>query len=340
MELPQQGKIRAGYLSGLTRLIADLGGDPRTLLERQELDPETFADPDRDIECLAAVNLLEHCSSRLDDPLFGLHLAELQDPDVYGCAWAFARSAPDVRSALEALVDYVQLSVSPECEMELVAGRDVSELRWRTHIGLGEQEQVHYHGLLLIMKMLRILDDGRLRPSYASLTCRVGHAEILQLQERTGCRVHSRADANAIAFPSASLERPIATANRMIFTLLGNSLDQLRSGARAGFVEQVESSVRRSLSCGECSVDSCAEQLGTSARTLQKRLTRMGLKFSEIVQKERIRLAKQALRWSDCSLDEIAFALGYAEQTSFGRAFKRATGVTPKTYRTSRQAEH
>jgi len=335
VNLPPQGHIRTGYLRGLTGLVRAMGDDPRSVLEHQDIDPRTFDDPDQDIECIAAVNLLEYCASRLHDPLFGLHLAEQQDPEVYGCAMVFARSAPNVREALRCLIDYVQVSVSPECEMDLVCGRDVSELRWRTHIGLGEREQVNYHGMLLILKTLQMLDRQEFRPSYTNLTCRVERSALQRMQERLGCKVHARADNNAIAFSPELLDRPIASSNRMLFTLLGGCLDQLRNASRAGFVEQVESCVRRALSTGQCSVDNCAGQLGTSTRTLQKRLTRLGVKFSDIVQAERIKLAKQALLWSDCSLDEIAFQLGYSEQTSFGRAFKRATGKTPKSFRMS-----
>ncbi len=333
--LPPQGRIRIGYLSGLTGLVSSLGDDPRSILEYHNIDPLIFDDPDRDIECITAVNLLEHCASKLQDPLFGLHLAELQDPDVYGVALVYARAAPNVREALRCLMDYVQISVSPECEMDLVIARDVAELRWNTHIGVGERAQIHYHGVLLILKLLQKLDPHNFRPSYASLTCNVGRVEALRLQERLGCRVHGRADANAIGFSSRFLERPLATSNRMLFTLLGGCMDQLRHNTRANFVEQVEARVRRALSTGQCSLEDCADQLGTSTRTLQKRLTRMGIKFSEIVQNERIKLAKHALLWSDCSLDEIAFQLGYSEQTSFGRAFKRATGMTPKSFRNS-----
>lgn len=330
---PAQGKLRVGYLQGIDHLVRNLGGDPRDVLERQEIDPLTFEDPDHDIECLTAVNLLEYCSRSFQDPLFGLHLAELQDPDAYGCVIALARAAPNLREALQCLIDYVQVSASPECDFELVTGREVAELRWHTDIGLGDRQQVNYHGLLLTMKTLQMLGREHFRPRYTSLTFPLERPAIQLLQERFGCKVYGKAEANAIAFSNDILDRPIATSNRMLFNLLGSSLAQLRAASKAGFVEQVEACVRRSLSSGHCSVDDCAGKLGTSTRTLQKRLTRMGVKFSDIVQNERIKLAKHALLWTDCSLDDIAFQLGYSEQTSFGRAFKRATGVTPKAFR-------
>ena len=215
----------------------------------------------------------------------------------------------------------------------MVTGREVVELRWRTHSALGESEQVNYQGLLLFMKTFRMLGRQHFRPRYASLTFGIGRPDIQALQDRLGCRVNGKAGANAIAFPVDILDCPIATSNKMLFGLLGSYLSQLRAASRASFVEEVEAYVRRALSTRHCSVDDCAEKLGTSARTLQKRLTRIGVMFLDIVQNERVKLAKRALLWSDCSLDEIAFQLGYAEQTSFGRAFKRSTGVTPQAFR-------
>lgn len=330
---PAPGQIQAGYLRGLKSLIRDRGGDPRRLLERHDIDPEAFDDPDHHIACTSAVNVVEYCSRHLQDPLFGLHLAEYQDPDVFGCVMALARAAPTVREGLQSLIDYVPLSASPECEMELVCGRDVAELRWRTDLCAGEQ--VNYQGLLLFMKTLELLGGPHFRPRYANLNFGVGRGDRQPLQDRVGCKVNPRAEANAVAFPVDLLDRPIATANRLLYSLLGGCFAQLRSTTRAGVVEQVEVYVRGALSEGTCSVDACAEKLGTSSRTLQKRLTRNGVKFLDIVQNERITLAKQALLWSDRSLDDIAFQLGYSEQTSFGRAFKRATGMTPQGFRSS-----
>lgn len=337
---PGQGRIRAGYLFGVASAVRKLGGDPLRVLEHQHIDPQLFDDPDQDIDCVDAVNLLEYCSKSLDDPLFGLHVAEQQDPDAFGCVIALARAAPDLGTALQSLVDYVPFSTSPECEMELLRARDVVELRWRTHLEMGDKRQVNYHGLMMIMKTLQMLGRQHFRPRYASLAIAVGRPEILALQERLGCRVQARASANAIAFDADILGRPLATSNRMLFGLLENGMAQLRAATRADFQQLVEASVRRALAAGCCTVDGCAEELGTSARTLQKRLSRVGVKFLDIVQAERIKLAKHALLWSDCSLDEIAFRLGYSEQTSFGRAFKRSTGMTPKAFRISEQQGH
>jgi AraC-like DNA-binding protein len=330
---PAQGQIQAGYLRGLKGLIRQLGGDPRQMLERHDIDAQAFDDPDHHIDCISAVNLVEYCSRSLQDPLFGLHLAERQDPDVFGCVMALARAAPTVREGLQNLIDFVPLSASPECEMELVTGRDIAELRWRTDLCAGEQ--VNYQGLLLFMKTLEMLGGPHFRPRYANLTFGVGRSDRQPLQDRVGCKVNPRAEANALAFPVDLLDRPIATSNRLLYSLLGGCLGQLRTTTRAGFVEQVEAYVRSALADGTCSVDACADKLGTSSRTLQKRLTRHGVKFLDIVQNERIKLAKQALLWSDSSLDDIAFQLGYSEQTSFGRAFKRATGMTPQGFRST-----
>jgi len=331
--IPGQGQIQAGYLRGFKPAVRRLGGDPRIVLERHGIDPLAFDNPDYHIDCTAAVDLVEYCSRHLQDSLFGLHLAEHQDPDVFGSVTMLARSAPTLREGLRSFVAYVPVSASPECEMELAAGREVAELRWRTH--LSEGEQVNYQGLLLMMKTLRMLGGEDFRPRYASLTFGVGRFDNQPLQDRVGCRVHGRAEANAVAFPVDLLDRPLPTANRLMFNLLGSYLGQLQAASRADFVGQVETYVRSALSSGRCSVEGCADHLGTSSRTLQKRLTRAGVKFSDLVQAERIKLAKQALMRNDGSLNDIAFRLGYSEQTSFGRAFKRSTGLTPQAFRSA-----
>lgn len=337
--VPSHGTLQAGYFRGLLDLVRSRGCDPRKVLEHNEIDSRTFEDPDQHIECAAAVNLLESCSSLLHDSLFGMRLAERQDPDVFGCSATLARAAPNLRLALQSLIDYVPV-VAPDCEIEVVSGRQIAELRWRTDTGLGDTEQVNYQGLILMTKTLQMLAGSQFRPRYATLTFKIPRSNLLTLQDRLGCRVSGNAEAHAIAFPVELLDRPVPTSNKVLYSLLGSYMSQLRDASRSGFVDQVESYVRRALAGGNCSVNGCAAKLGTSSRTLQKRLTRMDVKFSNIVQSERIKLAKHALLHGDCTLDEIALQLGYSEQTSFGRAFKRSTGMTPQAFRLTEDRRH
>ncbi|HEY6132186.1 MAG TPA: AraC family transcriptional regulator ligand-binding domain-containing protein [Halioglobus sp.] len=338
--IPPHGRVRVGYFWALDTLVSNLGGNPFEIFEKKGLDPQLFDDPDNTLECIAAIDLLEYCSSALGDPLFGLHLAALQEPDVFGCVVALAQAAPTLRQALQCLVDFIPVSASPECELKLVEMEKVVELQWRSHIGLGHDVQTSYHGLLIILKTLRMLGREQFQPKYASLTCSIARSDIDPISQHIGCRVKGSADKNAIAFSADALGHPMPTSNRLSYYLLSQGLAQLRITSRGDFEEKVRACVRRELSSGHCTVADCAERLRTSTRTLQNRLNRLKLKFSDIVLDERIKLAKHALIWSDYSLNEIAFQLGYAEQTSFGRAFKSATGLTPKAFRSTKRREN
>lgn len=334
--LPSAGNLQSGWYKGLKNLVRSRGRDPARILEQHDIDPAQFEDCNYHVDCSTAVNLMQSCSRMFNDPLFGLHLAEQQDPDVFGCAVALARAAPTVRQALESLVEYVPAFSSPDAGLEFVEIGSIAELRWWTVVPLGDAaQQVNYQGLLLTMKTLRMLGRERFRPRYATLTCEVGRRDTQALHERLGCKVTGRASANAVAFSADMLRASLPTANELLFNLLEAGLTQLREQARPGFAEQVAAYVRRALPTGRCCVEDCAAELGTSPRTLQKRLTRMRVAFSDIVQSERIKLAKQALLWTSRSLDEIAFQLGYSEQTSFGRAFKRVVGATPQAFRSA-----
>jgi AraC-like DNA-binding protein len=70
-----------------------------------------------------------------------------------------------------------------------------------------------------------------------------------------------------------------------------------------------------------------------SVRSLQAHLSESGLNFSDLLELQRIDTAKTCLQQEHLSLDDVAAMLGYAEQSSFGRAFKRWTGLSPRQFR-------
>ncbi|HSW11997.1 MAG TPA: AraC family transcriptional regulator ligand-binding domain-containing protein [Solimonas sp.] len=327
--MPVERQIRAGNLAGFGELVRRRGADPREIFERHGIDLRAMRDPDLYIDSKALVELLEHCSLSFNDPLFGLRLAQAQEPDLFGSVAALCRSAATFREALRSFIDFIPVVHCPMVVLELVEGRETAELRWHVQADLGHTDQAQYKGALMNLKLLRQIGGQSFRPSYVNLTVDARHRDLPEIASQFGCSFRGRMDSNVIAFPAAVMDHSVPSANRLLFKLLGGYLDRVRAASRRSVVERVEDYVRGSLSSGRCSIEHCAGKMGTSVRTLQATLSEHGLRFSDILERQRMELAKTYLERGDMTLDDMAAMLGYSEQSSFGRAFKRWTGATP-----------
>lgn len=91
--------------------------------------------------------------------------------------------------------------------------------------------------------------------------------------------------------------------------------------------------ILRVLPAGHPPIEAVAGAVNTSVRTLQRRLAVSGRTYKKLVDEVRLAGARQALAASDAPLKAIAGNLGFAEQASFTRAFRRWTGQAPSEYR-------
>jgi AraC-like DNA-binding protein len=77
-----------------------------------------------------------------------------------------------------------------------------------------------------------------------------------------------------------------------------------------------------------------AEQCGMSRRGLSRRLAKEGVTVSELIDEVLFERARPLLRRPGATATQVAEALGYAELSSFLRAFRRwSGGLTPSAYR-------
>ena len=83
---------------------------------------------------------------------------------------------------------------------------------------------------------------------------------------------------------------------------------------------------------GDPSLERVADQLSLTPRTLQRKLQELGTSHNEILDHMRRQLA---LREREMAICEVAYLLSFSESSSFHRAFKRWTGLTPKEFRKS-----
>ena len=77
----------------------------------------------------------------------------------------------------------------------------------------------------------------------------------------------------------------------------------------------------------------------TSARRLRTELEEAGTSFNHVLADYRSRLARRLLARTDESIEQIVYLTGFAEPSTFYRAFKRWTNETPIEYRRRKQEE-
>jgi len=175
--------------------------------------------------------------------------------------------------------------------------------------------------------------DGQITPIRLELNRPPKHRELLE--RHFGCRVRFKAGRNALVFRSSDLERPFVTHNEELLTVIGTQLDselEARNGCR-NVDERVKDELRRSLAGKRPTLQDVAQELGVSARTLQRRLADGGVSFQQLVEDTRRELARHYLRQTKMELNEAAFLLGFEDANSFFRAFQGWEGTSPGEWR-------
>jgi AraC-like DNA-binding protein len=104
--------------------------------------------------------------------------------------------------------------------------------------------------------------------------------------------------------------------------------------AEKQLADEVRQRLRISLANHQCpTARHCADALGISVRSMQRRLKTIGLTFSKLVNEVRFDLAREQLLLSNETIDEISESLGYSSQESFIRAFYRWSSISPAEFR-------
>jgi AraC-like DNA-binding protein len=148
-----------------------------------------------------------------------------------------------------------------------------------------------------------------------------------------------------ISFPVENLDLPITyydpDSHQALLLQLKNQFDQLKNIESNNALQErkdehtlkIRAAVIQQITSGTTTLDQVAECLDMPTRTLQHQLDQMGTSFRKLLDDIRLELAQLYLKDNAMSLAEIAFLLGYSEQSSFNKAFKRWSGFTPGEYR-------
>lgn len=140
---------------------------------------------------------------------------------------------------------------------------------------------------------------------------------------------------SALYVPRALLDKPLRTADQHLAATL-QSLVGVPATQPQALAPALRAHLRSCLEDPRQSAGAAARALGVSIRTLQRQLMEQKLSFRAILDELRREQAELLLLDPSLSVFEVAQRLGFAEQASLTRAFRRWTGVTPQCWREMR----
>lgn len=151
-----------------------------------------------------------------------------------------------------------------------------------------------------------------------------------------GCPVHYSRKRSALFFKLVDVEQTLTAVNTEVAAINEKALEDYIERLHEDEIQhKVARKITELIASGQLSDDKVARALGLSSRTLQRKLSVEGTTFKQILESVREKLAMQYIRDERLSFSEISFLLGFSEQSSFTRAFKRWTGTSPTHLRQS-----
>lgn len=329
-------RVAGSYLQPLLEAAAARGVTPQALEQAAGL---TAGSLDPLPEMLAAatyVKLLDLGAELARDPHFGLHVGERVKLGTYTVYGLILLSCRDFGQAFEQTMRYEQLAHDLGRSTLQSDGAQAS-YTWHSnypahcrHLADSVFAGIRVFGnwlagMPLPPADLALMHDGG-DPA--------GHAEYLRV---FGALPRFNAAANVAQFDAAMLAWPVPNADVSMYPVLKQHAEQLlsmRTPAPApAIVQQVTAAIIQRLAHGQVRVATVAEELGLSARTLQRKLADAGSSFQQVLDEARFALARDYLRQPGLSLVDIAFLLGYQEQSAFTHAFRDWSGVNPGAWR-------
>ena len=241
-----------------------------------------------------------------------------------------AAHSPTIGEALRRIAAYFRI-VDPRAVLTLRGGALAFRAR-DAGIELPAPAQEYTFGALIVRA--RICAGAAWRPDAVELT--FPEPEHAPLHRRVfGCEVRCRCAEARLVLSREALEAPVQGADPALLGVLEDHARRLVSELPVDddLVSRVRAAIAEELTGGEPSTARIARRLAMSERTLQRRLQERRRTVAELLDETRAAVAKAYLRDRGMSLAEVAFLLGFSDQSAFTRAFRRWTGDTPGAWR-------
>jgi AraC-like DNA-binding protein len=333
-----KGLVRSASLTHYAEVARRARLDPARLLSEFRLPQRCLRDPELRIPIDAVRGLLEASAERSGVGAFGLLMAEARRLSNLGPVGLLVREQPTPRLAIEAFARYAN-RLNGALFLTIEDAGDVLVLREELILGgAGAVRQATELAIGVAFRTLQALLGPGWKPR------RVCFAHDAPADRSVHERVFGRIvefghEFNGIICSRKDLDAPNPNADPMM-ARYAQDLVEKSLPDNADMVTQVRQVVVMLLGTGHCTIDVAAQYLGTTRRTIHRRLAREGKTFSDVVDAVRRELAARYVADDHRALAEVSVLLGFSAPSGFSRWYRRQFGGTAsgRRLRTSRTA--
>jgi len=318
---------------GWKGILAELGVSHDDVLRRADLPQDLLNRDDPRVTAEQLFLFARALEEVTGDARLPIHLVEAMSAEFFAPPVFAALCSPNLAVAAERLARFKPL-IGP-VELAVQHGESGLTLEYRWHKTLvAVPASLTGSEALFVVKLARMGTRHQVRPT--SVTLPVLPPEHTAYEEFLGVRL-TVGTSTIVRFSPEDASRPFLSANGAMWNIFEPQLRQRLADLEgtASFEERARAVLLEALPSGQLSLESVARRLGTSGRSLQRRLREEGTSFKAVVQRTRESLARHYLAETRHSSSEIAYLLGFGDPTSFFRAFHSWTGTTPDGMRRS-----
>jgi AraC-like DNA-binding protein len=259
-----------------------------------------------------------------DDQLLGLHVGKSPTVTDFGLVGYAMRYSNNLLDALHRLARYQRI-ISEGIRFTLNEYDEACELNWVMHPALLAIRHPIESSMTVLVRTAREITSTDLSPLKVALPTPPPQ-DPRPYRAEFGCDVTFGCDVAAITWSRQQMQLPTVAGDAALAGYL-DELATIAAGPISADKDSAITAVRRALWAmlprGRPSIWRTARELGVSVRTLQRRLGEEGSSFSEVLDTLRRDVTRELLADGNQPAADISFLLGYAEPSSFHRAYRR-----------------
>lgn len=312
-------------------LEQDYARDPAPLFAEAGFPIERTQESGARVSQRAARRLWELSVVATGDPACGLHVGRRIRPEglhALGYAWMSSRNLVD---ALNRFCRYAEVLITLPVNLALTGGPEGYRFTATFPDPAHQPHEAGVDATLLALVSLASQAVGKpVRPLAVWLQRDACRADRARYTAAFGAPVTFGAPVNGLLIDTATAEALLPTDNPAIAAAVDQVAERYVASLQA---QPVAANVRdmlvELLPTGAAGQETVARRLNRSLSTLQRQLQAEGLSYRTVVDTTRRNLAEAYLGDKRFSQAEIAYLLGFSDQSSFSRAYRRWTGKSP-----------